>query len=197
MNTEDSVLIAEERDWEAHARFLRQFSRYSVRTFRDDAYGGSHPHFPIIERAEFEETYDGLLEQGLKLIVAAPIDPKDAELAGCLLYERGEVLAEVALGPGTVRRVTGGGEVDLRVRSVRVGQSVGDHRVDAAIREVRKAVAMLHRPDANSIPDDVLFEFSWYRLPVGWLKKRLIFWELAAPASWLERWAETFKRAEV
>ena len=178
MNTEDSVLIAEERDWETRAGFLHQFSRYSVRTFRDDAYGGSHPHFPIIERGEFEETFRRLLEQGLKLIVAAPIDPKDAELAGCLLYEGGEVLAEVALGPGTVRRVTGEGKVDLRATSERADHSVGDQRVDAAIREVRKAVALLHPPDQRAVPDKVLFEFSWYSEPVGCRKERLIFWEV-------------------
>lgn len=183
MNTEESVLIADEEDLKRHGAFLQQFSQYSVRTFRDDAYGGSHPHFPIIERGEFEETYRRLLEQGLKLIVAAPIDPKDAELAGCLLYERGGgVLAEVALGPGTVRRVTGGGKVDSRVRSERVGQSVGDHRVDAAILEVRRAVAMLHRPDQRAVPDEVLFEFSWYSGPVGWRKERLIFWEVTHPS---------------
>lgn len=181
MNTEDSVLIASELDHEKHAAFLQRFSTYSVRTFRDEAYGRSHPHFPIIERAEFEMCYPSLLSQGLKLIIAAPIDPKDAELAGCLSYAEGRVLAEVALGPGTVRRVTGEGKIDLRVTSERAGHSVGDHRLDAAIVEVRKAVAMLDRSDASGIPDDVLFEFSWYRGCVGLLRERLIFWELVVP----------------
>ena len=183
MNTEDSVLVSNSGDWERHRGFLHQFEKYSVRTFRDKAYGRSNPHFPIISREELVDRYSKLLSEGLKLIVASPIDPQDAELAGALLYDAGVVSAEVALGAGTVRRVTGDGKIDVSVKTERRGQSVGDYRIDAAVREVRRAVELIRASLSIAAIDYLLFEFSWYRVPVGCQNERLIFWELATSAS--------------
>ena len=123
MNTEDSVLVSNSGDWERHRGFLHQFEKYSVRTFRDKAYGRSNPHFPIISREELVDRYSKPLSEGLKLIVASPIDPQDAELAGALLYDAGVVSAEVALrsgnGPACHRR-----REDRREREDRASRSV-------------------------------------------------------------------------
>ena len=103
LNTEQNVLVSSKGDWDKHHDFLRRFSKYSVSTFKETPYGRGAPHFPIISRFELEQRLQDLLKDGLNLIIAAPIDPKDAELAGCLLHNAGTVSAEVALGPGTVR----------------------------------------------------------------------------------------------
>ena len=171
--------MASVEDWNAHAQFLARYDKYSVRTFRGPRYGQSAPHFPIIGREELERSYETLLRKGLSLIVATPIDPKEAELAGCLLYNADVVSAEVALGPGTVRRVTAEGLVDLSVKSERPGDTVGDARLDLAICEVRKAAETLRRRLPRPNLDGLQFEFSWYGKPVGWRNEQLIFWELA------------------
>ncbi len=179
LNTEESILISSVEDWCNSEEFLNRYEEYSVRTFRGPRYGQSAPHFPIVSREELEADYKSLLEKGLKLIVAAPIDPKDAEMAGCLIYNAGVVSAEVALGPGTVRRVTSEGRVDLRAKSEEE-EATGDPHLDAAMSEVRGAVRIIESrlPDGNL--DGLLFEFSWYSMPVGWKSERLIFWELAS-----------------
>ena len=134
LNTEESILIRSMTDWESNAEFLQKFSRYSVRTFRGEGYGETHPFFPIISREELHRRYEELITDGFRLIVATPIDPAEAELAGCLLYDSNQIVAEVALGPGTVRRVTQENMIDLRVISKHSAQRApNDLRINTAM----------------------------------------------------------------
>ena len=55
--------------------------------------------------------------------------------------------------------------------------------LDAAVREVRRAVELIRASLSIAAIDYLLFEFSWYRVPVGCQNERLIFWELATSAS--------------
>lgn len=180
LNTEESILIRSNEDWKKHSDFLWKFSRYSVRTFRSEGYGHADPFFPIINREELHESYTKLLDEGLSLIVATPIDPADAELAGCLLYDADSVLAEVALGPGTVRRVTQENKIDLRVRCKEGDQNVAcDYRIKGAMEKARQAVRRLQARYRIFGVEWLVFEFSWYRKTVGLQNQNLIFWELA------------------
>ena len=180
LNTEESILIRSNEDWNQHADFLRRLPRYSVRTYRSEGYGHADPHFPIISREELHENHIKLLEEGLSLIVATPIDPADAELAGCLLYDAGGILAEVALGPGTVRRVTQENKIDLRIKWTHMSDSmIDDHRIEAAMQKARSAIRALQELCPKMRVDWLVFEFSWYNQKVGQRKQELIFWELA------------------
>lgn len=179
LNTEENVLIASRDDWESHQEFLGQFSEYSVRTFREIGPKFGSLHYPIIAKDRLTAIYSGLLAQGLKLIVASPIDPDDAELAGCLLYDADSVVSEIALGPGTVRRVTHEGKIDARTRSARSGHLTGDVRVDKAISKVRSTIEIISDWFPELDLDGLLFEFSWYSIPVGWLHEKLIFWDIS------------------
>ena len=177
LNTEVNVLIASEADWERNRAFLSGHSMYSVRTFRTPRWSGPEPHFAIMEVSELQAQYRHLLANGLSLIVAEPVDPADAELAGCLMVQADHFLAEVAFGPGTVRRVTHDGDID-RIVSISATNPSGDSRLDEAVREARQALrAIVHIPFYEL--QGLIFEFSWYRVPVGWQQKQLIFWEVA------------------
>ena len=105
---------------------------------------------------------------------------RDAELAGCVLYEPEGITAEVALGPGTVRRVTQENKIDLRVKSTEmaVGMNV-DHRIRAAMTKVGSAIQTLRELCPTLKVDWLVFEFSWYNRAVGYENEPLIFWEVA------------------
>ena len=182
LNTEESILIRTEEDWTRHKEFLQKFSRYSVRTFRGPGYGHSDPFFPIIAREKLHASYQKLLSDGLNLIVATPIDPSDAEMAGCLLYEPNGITAEVAHGPGTVRRVTQENKIDLRVKSTdRAVGGISDYRIRIAMEQVGSAVRNIQKLCPALKVDWLVFEFSWYDKGVGLLGEPLIFWEVAGP----------------
>ena len=175
LNTEDSVLVESEADLERHAVFLANCERYSVRTFRPGLDTPYEPHFPIVSADEFELDCLPLLDRGYSLIVANGIDPVEALVAGCIWTRARDYLIEAAIGPGTVRRVTHLGEIDL---SVRVSGSM--HM--AAPPEIRGALSMLEETEHTWATDvdlkDVLYEFSVYRSPVGWAQDQVIFWEI-------------------
>lgn len=185
LNTEESILITSPEDWARNEAFLREFPRYSMRTFHADPEDrSSKPHFPIISKEELQKRYRDLLSEGLLLIVAKPINPANAELAGCLLFKKcGKILAEVAMGPGTIRRVTNEGRVDVKVEVGSLGNAPLDARIDRAAREARSAADSLKEKLPQLDVSGLLFEFSWYSHPVGWRQSRLIFWELSGDAN--------------
>ena len=174
LNTEVSVLIESALDLQAHQRFLAPLDRVSVRTFSRTG-AVDEPHFPILSRADFERDCIPLLDQGYSLIVATPIDPADALLAGCILRRAQDFLVEVALGPGTVRRVTHDGKIDLQMEL----SGPDDRRCQPEIRPalVELLHAERHSP-GNMTLREVLYEFSVYSGPVGWKKEPAIFWDI-------------------
>ena len=87
-------------------------------------------------------------------------------------------LIEAALGPGTVRRVTHEGKIDVRINAQRTHVSTGDARIDRAITESQGTIEILKERLPSLKVAGLVFEFSWYRIPVGWRGERLIFWDL-------------------
>lgn len=174
LNTEVSVLIESPTDLEKHHSFLAPLERMSVRTFSKKG-TRQEPHFAIVERAEFQRACLPLLDQGYSLIVATPIDPADAQLAGCILRRPQDFVVEVALGPGTVRRVTHDGKIDLQVEL----SGPHDPRCQPEVRPALAELAEVERRWGRKLPlVDVLYEFSVYSHPVGWKSERVIFWEV-------------------
>jgi hypothetical protein len=174
LNTEVSVLIESESDLRRHEAFLAPLERMSVRTFSRTG-ATDEPHFPIIGRATFETDCLPLLDQGYSLIVAEPIDPAGAQLAGCILRRPEDFLVELAEGPGTVRRVTHEGKIDLQLAV----SGPDDPRCRADIRPAVTELAEAERQwRADVTLMDVLYEFSVYAYPVGWKNEPVIFWEI-------------------
>jgi hypothetical protein len=170
LNTEESVLI---KDIELNAgqnQFIKNHEMFSLRTFGGNG-NGAHPHYPVINQQKLLNELLLLTEKGYSCIVATCIDPKDAEFAGCAYKKGGHVIFEIASGPGTVRRVTHEGKIDRRIKA-KLTQTTGDRRLDCALMAIKDT------PIENCI-----FEFSWYKNPVGRKKHRLIFWEVTGADS--------------
>lgn len=175
LNTEDSVLVESRPDLDKHSHFLAGLNRCSVRTFPRASAGHSKPHFPIVTRAEFQSSCVPLLDQGYSLIVAKPIDPTDATLAGRIVRRPSDFLVEVALGPGTTRRVTHEGRIDQALEL----SGPDDPRCGTEIAQALNALTAAERRWANKLQlTDVQYEFSAYRRPVGWKDEHIIFWEI-------------------
>lgn len=174
LNTENSILIACEDDIEKNRAFLDQFDKYSVRTFSEhETTSGRSLHLPTMTREEFFGTYRDLLKEGLNLIVAEQIDPTHAELAGCIMRRGWETTIEIAIGPGTVRRVTHEGRIDERYVCYGFQPHTPNLKVNEALVEIYRFEHLVSDP-----PDECIYEFSYYRIPVGWRKQRVIFWEI-------------------
>lgn len=188
LNTEQSVLVEDRADLQEHAKFLDRLDRRSVRTYlrAEETYNG--PHFPIVSRSEFESNCLRLLDDGYSLIVAEPIDPADALLAGCIIRRLGEFNIEVAMGPGTVRRVTHEGRVDKALTL----SGPDDPECTPEIGRVLNALLAAEERWRNDIAlTDILYEFSVYRHPIGWKSEPAIFWEMRGLEEQdltLERW---------
>lgn len=175
LNTEESVLVERAADLSRHADFFRGVSHVSVRTFRPSLDAPYEPHFPFISWREFELQCLPLLDQGYSLIVAKGINPNDAQLAGCILRRRDDFVIEVALGPGTVRRVTHGNQIDLRS----VARVASDPGLTQELRAPLELLANAERHWRNELDlRDVLYEFSVYSVAVGWRSEPVIFWEI-------------------
>ena len=175
LNTEESVLVESRTDLDKHAGFLARLDKYSVRTFLRRRESRGDPHFPIVTQGELQSACVPLLDQGYSLIVANPIDPADAALAGCIVRHSSDFLVEVALGPGTVRRVTHKGSIDRTLEL----SGPEDPRCGPQIAEALRALTAAESHWASRIQlTDVLYEFSAYRHPVGWKNEQIIFWEI-------------------
>lgn len=175
LNTEDSVLIESPSDAERAGAFLSEHDSVSVRTFRPGNGRRGEPHFPIVSHAEFESQCLPLLREGYSLIVARPIDPANALVAGCIIRRNEDYLLELAFGSGTVRRVTHEGKIDQRLSLSGPEDPQATPLHSSALRELATAE---RRWRQRILLLDVLYEFSVYRHPVGWKNQPTIFWEI-------------------
>lgn len=176
LNTQNDVLITCERDWQIHQDWLAQFSRYTVRSFRDGPIGGVEPYFAIIDADEFEKHRQKLLDGGWNLIVAEGIDPKEALLAGTILREGEITEVDIVRGAGSVtRQVTHDGQIDDHF-VVNGEELTGDMFVDEALGKIRESERLRKH---LSFLKKVIYEFSYYQPKVGYKRENVIFWEIA------------------
>lgn len=176
LNTEDDVLIRNEEDWQRHWEWLDQHERFTVRSFREPAQrGGTEPYFAVIDRDEFEPHRKRLLLEGWQLIIAEPVDPVDALMAGTILREGDITEVEIVRGSGSVtRQVTHDGRIDARISVTNLDPS-GDVLVDEALNKIRLTEEAWPQFD---VLRNVIYEFSYYQPRVGYKREHAIFWEI-------------------
>ncbi len=176
LNTEDDILITSERDWQCRQDWLSRHDRFTVRTFRETIERtGIEPYFAVIGRDEFEPHRKKFLAEGWKLIIAEPVDPVDALLAGTILRDGDATEIDIVRGSGSVtRQVTHDGRIDAHV-VVRIGELTGDPLLDEALDEIRKTERRWPQLD---VLRNVIYEFSYYNVEVGYKREHAIFWEI-------------------
>ena len=181
LNTQEHVLISSEDDVTQNSSWLAAVDKYTVRTFSRTPRHVTEPSFPIIDAREFLERHlRQLLRDGWNVIVARGIDPQYAEFAGAIMRDGWQTVVEIAYGipygrPVTVRRVSHEGLIDRAFECHGAGCYVGDEKVDSALAQV---YAVERRFPAIEGLRHVIYEFSYYAIPVGWKRENIIFWEI-------------------
>ncbi len=175
LNTQNDILVTCDVAWQRNLEWLKQFDRYTVRSFREGPLVGVEPYFAIIGATDFEKHRRPLLADGWQLIIAEGIDPKDAFLAGTILREGEVTEVDIVRGSGSVtRQVTHDGQIDDHF-VVNGEDFTGDKFVDEAISKIRE----LERCRQHlSFLKKVIYEFSYYQPKVGYKRENAIFWEI-------------------
>ena len=191
LNTENSVLITTPEFNPRNYEFLNSFYAFSVRSFfKDESNPNVAPHWPVVSRPELFALVLIACDKQLNLIVAECIDPKDALFAGAALKRDcggySNLHIELARGPGTVRRVTNDHAIDIiysyQERSLRVNthhmMSMYPNRKIESSEFERQLVHSCARTFEKIEQDDIIFEFSYYNVPVGYQHTNAIVWEI-------------------
>jgi len=124
---------------------------------------GYPPHIYACPQELAYKITEYLLRTGFVVVICPGIDIKDCELAGAILKTKTGMIAEIKFGPHSVRDVTVKGQID------KVYDSTSSD-IDKRVKEAFDAI--------QNIPlQDVILEFSYYKIPIGWANKNLIFWD--------------------
>jgi len=186
LNTENSVLVTNPHNIRSMRRFTRGWSSFSVRSFsKSQEDGRVAPHYPILNRRlHLAQALMNNYDLGFNSIVAEGIDPADAVFAGACLktlsadrYSR--LHFEIARGPGTVRRVTNDGLID--VIYTYENKHLETHRespVKLCDELERSWVYTIARMFDRIEKTDCIFEFSLYNCEVGYKHEHIIVWEV-------------------
>lgn len=171
LNTEDNMLVTPSTNINDLITFILQLNEVSVRVFDPIHEDRPTPHYPIVKIAELKDTLTRIFANSFYAIVAKPIDPQFAELAGCIhksevpFSRRSTYIIELAKGPCTTRKVTHDGIVDYRFFYPR--DTIEDERIISMINEI-KHVEM----------QNCIFEISYYSIPVGYQQSKIIIWDI-------------------
>lgn len=166
LNAENSVLVRSIRELKS-SEFVKERDEFSVRMFYYDGRSKKTPHLCTTTKTNLLKRAPGLFKDGLWLIVADQVDSKDCEFRGCIwISNSGYTTVEIANGPGTVRTVTNEGKVDER-HSLESRQLTKNSKLDYCIQRCRSTRLIA-----------VIFEFSYYKIPIGWKDKKFICWEI-------------------
>ncbi len=167
LNAENSVLVKSTRELK-NSDFVKNRDEFSVRTFYHDDRHKTAPHLVTTTKRNLLRKAPGLFADGLWLIVADQIDSKDCEFRGTIWIDvNGRTIIEIAHGPGTVRTVTNEGIVDARFTLDSKKLLYGEENLNYCITQCR-----------NTKLTAVIFEFSYYKITVGWKNERFICWEI-------------------
>ncbi len=176
LNGENSVLVSSMQELK-HNDFVRQRDGFSVRTFYTNlSLKGVTPHLVTTTKKALFKKAPELFKSGLALIVADKIDAKDCEFRGCIwINDDHTIIVEIALGPGTVRTVTTKGKIDERYKlpsNRHDFYSTGRLTLDSCISQCK-----------NIGLCNVIFEFSYYKISIGWKNEKFICWEITDDGS--------------
>ena len=165
LNTEDNMLVKSEDQLDEMWSFVGAELAISLRTMHPTDNHIKTPHYPFVLKQDIEARVREVLGSGFYGIVAHPINPEDAILAGAALIEDGKIHIELANGPCTVRRVTHDGIIDYMV--IHPGPDPGRREIHEMIEELKK------------VPyQTCVVELSYYRIPVGYKQENVIIWDI-------------------
>jgi hypothetical protein len=170
-NTEDSINVETLEDLENNKEFIDRCSAFSIRVYDSTNKRSftSIPHFPTVAKKSLYKRVKEILDDGLNLIIANQINPKDCLLAGTALKCVSSLFFELSTGPCTVRKVTHDGIIDhslsLDFSNLEILKAFG------AIGEAALLMAAVRF-------SNIIFEFSIYKKPVGICKHPFICWEI-------------------
>lgn len=116
-----------------------------------------------------------LIESGLTPIICAGIDMTKCRFAGAALkYKDGSMIIEIAEGAVNVRRVTQEGKFDRQYTyHSRINWLYPEgrrHPDDNLIKQIAKKLG-------ETPLENVIFEFSYYDVPVGSKKENIVIWD--------------------
>ena len=189
-NTEENILISlwEEYDQKKFNDFVtaHNISDVSIRTMiTTETRDKTTPHFPIIDINGAKEIIKRLISEHFLCIVATPIDPKNALIAGAAVKseKKNSIVFDIACGPGTVRRVTRDGIIDIFCeynQEHKVAMIKGNKGISKTFIEIVTAVVK----EISKIPiKNCSIEFSYYSHPVGYKKENIIIWDINSDGS--------------
>ena len=129
-----------------------------------------------------------LLKSGLKPIICAGIDMTKCRFAGAVLKNNdGSMIIEIAEGAVNVRRVTQEGKIDRRYTYFTLNKWLKPEGLKHPDDNLVKQVAN----ELRGVPlGDVIFEFSYYDVPVGYKKENIIFWDYILEGQGLKNWGK-------
>ncbi len=183
LNTENSILVTSKDDLDSE--FIRSRDSFSVRTFNHkcttvaEEYASKSVHLATCSKEELFAKADELFVQDLHLIVADKIDPADCEFRGACMKDDKCFTIDIAVGPGTVRDVTNKHIIDYGFTNipfaVRWINFINSSNADAELlKKLYKCIEQFRKVSLHNI----IFEFSWYKIPVGINHENFICWEI-------------------
>jgi hypothetical protein len=162
LNTEDSVLL---KTYESNPFN----TNVSIRTQdKTKVFHSILPHYPVVRTRDYERIVKQILADGYEAIVAKCINPVDCLFSGTVMKDDSKFIIELAYGPYTTRRVTHDGIIDERYE-VPIGGSIANPQVNEILMKLMAV---------KKLPTKCIFEVSYYKIPVGIKKEKIIFWEV-------------------
>lgn len=166
LNAENSVLVKSMTELRNNS-FVKERNKFSVRTYYPKNETKKAPHLVTTGKDALFKKAPKLFKDGLWLIVADKIDAKDCQFRGCIwITDKNKAIVEIAVGPGTVRTVTNKTKIDLRYELSPSQQTVNT-KLNYCIDRCRGVKLK-----------SVIFEFSYYNIPIGWKNEYFICWEI-------------------
>lgn len=175
LNTEDSILIKGKEYFDRLNEFVKDLDAVSIRTVNPKSDVGLTPHYPYVERSEIVVSVEKLLAGGYWPIVAKPIHPRDALLAGTIMRAESIYTVELAQGPYTTRRVTHEGKIDI---SITIDTHGSIESTGQMSDETHTHIASMMSALSSLKLRNYIAEISYYSIPVGWRNQPVIIWEL-------------------
>lgn len=165
LNAENSVLVRSMTELRSDP-FVKKRNKFSVRTYYPENETKKAPHLVTTSKKNLLKKAPELFKDGLWLIVADKIDAKDCQFRGCIwITDENKAIVEIAIGPGTVRTVTNKTKIDESYELSPSQRTTVD--LDHCIAQCRSLELK-----------SVIFEFSFYKIQIGWKNERFICWEI-------------------
>ena len=178
LNAENSVLVKNMQQLK-RIGFVKKRDHFSVRTYYHSPTGKlkKSPHLVTTSKRNLFRRAPKLFGDGLWLIVADQIDAKDCEFRGTIWITDDATVVEIALGPGTVRTVTNDCLIDenYELKGSQILSCADDDTPDS-LRRRRLNYCVRQCRSTDLI--NVIFEFSYYKITIGWKKEQFICWEI-------------------